>query len=66
MPPAPAGRAEAPPISESARGIADLDDGNGNSTLYGVYVMENGDKFLARSVNVVQTASGKRVARRAE
>jgi hypothetical protein len=46
-------------VEESARGIADLTDGYGTSTLYGVYVMENGDKFFARSANVVQSGSGK-------
>jgi hypothetical protein len=46
-------------VEESARGIADLTDGYGTSTLYGVYVMENGDKFFARSSNVIQSGSGK-------
>lgn len=46
-------------IEEWGRGAADLTDGNGSSTVYGVYVMENGDKFFARSTSVVQAASGK-------
>jgi hypothetical protein len=46
-------------VEESARGIADLTDGYGTSTLYGVYVMENGDKFFARSSNVIQSGSGR-------
>jgi hypothetical protein len=37
-------------------------DGNGPDPLYIVYVMENGDKFFARTDGVVQNASGKRTA----
>src|SRR5262249_30536163 len=49
-------------VEEWDRGIADLTDGNGNATLYAVYMMENGDKFFARTVNVVQTSAGKLTA----
>jgi hypothetical protein len=45
-----------------ARGIADYIDGNGPDPLYLVYVMENGDKFFARTDGVVQSSSGKRTA----
>lgn len=44
------------------RGTADYIDGNGSDPLYIVYVMENGDKFFARTDGVVQNASGKRTA----
>jgi hypothetical protein len=46
-------------VEETNRGVADIADGYGNGTLYGVYVMENGDKFFARNAVVIQTASGK-------
>jgi len=36
------------------RGASDLIDGTGNSVTYGVYVMENGDKFFSRAVLVAQ------------
>jgi hypothetical protein len=41
------------------RGIADLTDGNGNSIVYFVYVMENGDKLFVRGAAVLQSTSGK-------
>src|ERR1700675_1564903 len=41
------------------RGITDLIDGNGGSSQYSVYVMENGDRFVARMTNVVQSSGGK-------
>ena len=41
------------------RGITDLTDGNGPTTQYSVYAMENGDKFFVRFANVVQNVSGK-------
>jgi hypothetical protein len=44
------------------RGTADYIDGNGPDPLYIVFVMENGDKFFARTDGVVQNASGKRTA----
>ena len=45
-------------VEASDQGIADYIDGNGGSTFYSVYVMENGDKFFARSSLTVQRASG--------
>jgi hypothetical protein len=42
-----------------SRGIVDLIDSNGSTTQYSVFVMENGDKFFARSTNVLQNTSGK-------
>jgi hypothetical protein len=42
------------------RGISDLIDGNGSTTTYGVYVMENGDRFFSRATLVAQgTGPGK-------
>jgi hypothetical protein len=42
------------------RGTSDYIDNNGTSTTYGVYVMENGDKFFTRSSLVAQSpAPGK-------
>ena len=45
-------------VEASDQGIADYIDGNGGSTFYSVYVMDNGDKFFARSSLTVQRASG--------
>jgi len=42
-----------------SRGLADLTDGNGNSTQYTVFVMENGDKIIGRFTNVLQSTGGK-------
>ena len=42
-----------------SRGLADLTDGNGNSTQYTVFVMENGDKIIGRFTNVLQNTGGK-------
>ena len=45
------------------RAISDYTDNNGPGTTYGVYVLENGDKFFTRSVLVAQsTGSGKLTA----
>jgi hypothetical protein len=45
------------------RGISDYTDNNGPGTTYGVYVLENGDKFFTRSSLVAQsTGSGKLTA----
>jgi hypothetical protein len=42
------------------RGITDLTGGKGSSTIYMVFVVENGDKFFVRGAAVVQTsAAGK-------
>jgi hypothetical protein len=37
------------------RGASDLTDGNGNSTTYSVFIMENGDKFFTRAILVAQS-----------
>jgi hypothetical protein len=46
-------------VEQWSRGIVDLIDFNGNTTQYSVFVMENGDRFFARSTNVLQNSSGK-------
>jgi hypothetical protein len=46
-------------VEEWDRGVGDLTNGNGSSTTFSIYVMENGDRFFARSAVVVETASGK-------
>jgi hypothetical protein len=37
------------------RGASDFTDGNGNSTTYSVFIMENGDKFFTRAALVAQS-----------
>src|SRR5262249_5880311 len=45
------------------RALSDYTDNNGPGTTYGVYVLENGDKFFTRSALVAQsTGSGKLTA----
>ena len=45
------------------RALSDYTDNNGPGTTYGVYVLENGDKFFTRSTLVAQSAgSGKLTA----
>ena len=44
-------------VEEWGRGAADYLDGNGNAYVYDEYVMENGDRFFARSVFVTQRTS---------
>jgi hypothetical protein len=46
-------------VESQEHGTADRIDGNGPGTSYWVFMMENGDKFFARSASVVQTISGK-------
>ena len=46
-------------VEEWDRGVGNLINGNGSSKIYSIYVMENGDRFFARSAVVVQSASGK-------
>jgi hypothetical protein len=46
-------------VEEWQRTIADYIDTNGSGTTYLVYLMENGDKFFARSALLVQNTSGK-------
>jgi hypothetical protein len=49
-------------VEDTARGITDISDGNGVATFYSVFIMENGDRFFARSSQVSQGESGKIVA----
>ena len=49
-------------VEEWNRGIADLVGGNGSGSQHTVWVMENGDKFFARSATIVQNVSGKLTA----
>jgi hypothetical protein len=42
-----------------ARGTADITHGNGITTFYFVFVVENGDRVFARNTSVVRNASGK-------
>jgi len=45
------------------RGLADIADGAGTTSSYYLFVMENGDKFFVRNVNVIHpAAAGKLVA----
>jgi hypothetical protein len=39
-----------------SRGISDYTDGNGTSTTYSVYVLENGDKFFTRGTVLARNA----------
>jgi hypothetical protein len=43
-------------VEQWTRGISDYIDNNGTSTTYGVYVLENGDKFFVRSALVAQSS----------
>lgn len=47
------------PVELWSRGITDLIEGNGTSTQYSVFVMDNGDKFFTRNAVVAQNVSGK-------
>jgi hypothetical protein len=38
------------------RGVSDYTDNNGPNNSYGVYVMENGDKFFVRTATLAQSA----------
>jgi hypothetical protein len=40
------------------RGLSDYTDNNGHNTTYGVWVLENGDKFFVRSDTVAQSPAG--------
>jgi hypothetical protein len=44
-------------VEEWDRGIADYVKTNGSGTVYSTYLMENGDKFFARTALLVQTDS---------
>jgi hypothetical protein len=46
-------------VEEWDRGVGNLIGGNGSSKIYSVYVMDNGEKFFARSAVIVQSGSGK-------
>ncbi len=46
-------------VDETARGTTDIIDGNGTTTTYQVYMMENGDKFFARLAQVNRNNLGK-------
>jgi hypothetical protein len=40
------------------RGLSDYTDNSGANTNYTVYVLENGDKFFARSTTLAQSSGG--------
>ena len=44
---------------ESVRGMTELSGVSGSSTVYGVYVLANGDKFFAKILQVNQNIDGK-------
>ena len=46
-------------VEQWARGTVDMVDGSGSGVQYGVYLMDNGDKFFARTTNVLQNVLGK-------
>jgi hypothetical protein len=49
-------------VEEWDRGIADYVKANGRGTVYSTYLMENGDKFFARTALLVQTDSERLIA----
>jgi hypothetical protein len=46
-------------VEEWNRGFTEFTAGYGSANTHIIYVMENGDKMFARSVNVIEPASGK-------
>jgi hypothetical protein len=44
------------------RGLSDYTDNSGANTNYTVYVLENGDKFFARSTTLAQSSGGGKLA----
>lgn len=46
-------------VEEFARGATDVTDNNGASVGYGVFVLENGDRFFSRFTQVNKNSSGK-------
>jgi hypothetical protein len=50
-------------IEEWNRGLTEFAAGHGSGNMHIIYVMENGDKMFARSVNVIEPASGKFTAK---
>jgi hypothetical protein len=49
-------------VEESVRGMTEVTEGGGSSTVYGIYVLENGDKFFAKILQVNQSNAGKVMA----
>jgi hypothetical protein len=49
-------------VEESVRGMTEVTDGGGSSTVYGIYVLANGDKFFAKMLQVNQNNAGKVMA----
>ena len=45
-------------IEQWTRAMSDFTDNNGPATNYGIYVLENGDKFFVRSALVSQSTGG--------
>jgi hypothetical protein len=45
-------------VEQWTRAISDFTDNNGPATNYGIYVLENGDKFFVRSALVSQSNGG--------
>ena len=46
-------------VEEWNRGFTEFTAGYGSANTHIIYVMENGDKMFARSVNIIEPASGK-------
>jgi hypothetical protein len=45
-------------VESWTRGVSDYTDNNGEGTIYGVYVLENGDKFFTRGTLVAVQSTG--------
>jgi hypothetical protein len=45
-------------VEQWTRAMSDFTDNNGPATNYGIYVLENGDKFFVRSALVSQSTGG--------
>jgi hypothetical protein len=50
-------------VEEWNRGFTEFAAGHGSANTHIIYVMENGDKMFARSVNIIEPASGKFTAK---
>jgi hypothetical protein len=46
-------------VEQIDRGLADIVAGNGSGTIYGEYVLENGDKLFDRRDQVIERRPGK-------
>jgi hypothetical protein len=46
-------------VEESVRGMTELTGDGGSSTVYGVYVLESGDKFFGKILQVNRNSAGK-------